>query len=577
MHLRPASSLFAAACFALLSHGCAGDVPPHLRTAASRERELDSVILRCRTSLGAAPGDADIHTRLGEALLERVMMHEMSFRNLVWTTTWANVPILKNAGGPIDRVAAMHILDTLKEAESHIATAVATKPDNAAAWRAMGRLYMTQGWGGPGDSMYKKATALFDTSLALEPSSAEGYYGLGCSLFKRNRSPEALAALSKSLSFDSLNGSAYLTLGEVYMDTGNVTVAFACFENAARLGLKSAGEYIQIAEHYLDEQAERKLLGRFGSLRTQAPDILKPTVRAGLRMLSIYHPGIAMDLSSRALEIDSTCAEAYLLRSGLYLAERDSASAFDEYLRAFEIGTAPYWSYSRFPRELLERAYERMPDNDDLLYLLGQPFVNTTETASSATAITLFQDAVQRRPKSAIAAYLLGQAYAIRQDTVREIEWFDRAIALPPERPAFMYWRIHQAYLEAGRIPKSVYVYQKFLVEDGGWILQMLRNVHGTKRYARERVLLAAAYCAIGYECSWKVQQGKPGYWKDRAIEQFTRATEIIPESAVPYLGLGSLYIDLGEKEAAIRYYRKAAAMGSADAVESLKRMDMRE
>ena len=575
--MRLAPALFAAGCCALLTYGCAGDVPARLRTAASRERELDSVILRCRTSLAATPGDADIHIRLGEALLERVMMHEMSYRNLVWTTTWANGPTLKNAGGPLERVTGMHILDTLREAELHVRKAIAAKPDNAAARRVMGRLYMTQGRGAPGDSMYKKATASFDTSLALEPSSAEGYYGLGCSLFKRNKSPEALAAISKSLSFDSSDGAAYLTLGEVYMDTGNVTVAFACYENAARLGLATAAEYVQLADHYTDEQAEHKLLGRFGSLRIKAPDILKPTVRAGLRMLSMYHPGIAMDLTSRALEIDSSCAEAHLLRANLCLEEGDSAKALDEYLDALETGTAPYWSYGRFPRELLERAYNRMPDNDDLLYLLGQPSVNTAESASSSGAIATFQDAIQRRPTSTAAAYLLGQAYALHQDTAREIEWFDRAIALPRKRYVFMYWRIHEAFLEAGQIQKAVHVYRKYLVEEeNNWVVEILGNENRTKRYSRERVLFAAASCAIGYECSWKIHEGIPGYWRDRAIEQFRRAMKIIPESAVPYVGLGSLSIDLGEKEAAYRYYRKAAALGSPDALEGLKRMESR-
>jgi TPR repeat protein len=71
--------------------------------------------------------------------------------------------------------------------------------------------------------------------------------------------------------------------------------------------------------------------------------------------------------------------------------------------------------------------------------------------------------------------------------------------------------------------------------------------------------------------------QGKPGHWKSRAIERFKRAMQIVPESALPYLGLGSLREDPGEKESALRYYRKAAAMGSLDAIERLKRMDRAE
>ncbi len=575
MHLRPESCLLAAACLALLTCGRAGDVSPHLRTASSRERELDSVILRCRTSLAAAPDDANLHTRLGQALLERFMLREGSFQNMAWWVPRADLATVKNAGVRIGPGSARRLPDTLRDAASHIATALALRPDYAAAHRVMGRLYIAQGWGPPGDSMFEKATAQFDTSLVYEPSSAEGYYGLGCSLLRRNRYAEALTALNKSVSFDSSNGSAYLTLGEVYMDTGNVTVAFACYENASRLGLSTAGEYIQLAGHYIDEQAERRLLGRLASLRMQAPGFLKPTVRAGLQLISMYHPGIAMDLCSRALAIDSSCAEAHLLKTRLYLEEGDSANALDEYLDAFEIGTAPYAYYGWFPRELLERAYDRMPESDVLLYLLGQPGVNTSESASSSQEIAIFQNTIERRPKSTVAAFLLGQAYAIRKDTARAVEWLDRAMELPPEVQPSMYWRMHDAYLEMGQIPRAVQVYRKHLIEEeGNWILELLRKEDKTRRYARERVLLGATYCAVGYDCSWRIRRGKPGYWKDRAIELFNRATQIIPESAVPYNGLGDLSIDLGDNEEGCRYYRKAAALGSQDAVETLRRLE---
>lgn len=499
------------------------------------------------------------------------MLHETSFHNMVWWGPLAGTGTLKNAVHKVNLRTATRLLDTLQEAESHIARAIALAPDNAAGRRMMGRLYMALGSGTPADSLYAKAAALFESSLALEPSSAEGYYGLGCSLFRQNRSPEALAAVNTSLSFDSTDGSAYLTLGEVYMDMRNVTVAFACFENAARLGLRTAGEYVQLAGHYRDDQAERLLLGRFASLRVRAPGVLGSTVRAGLRMLSMYHPGIAMELSSRALEADSSCAEAHLVKTGLYLEEGDTLSAVDEYIEAFNLGTASYWSYSRFPRELIESAYSRMPDNDVLLYLVGQPFASRPDSPS---AISTFQNAVRRRPTSIVAAYLLGRAYEGIKDTAEAIRWFDRVMALPGESYPLMYWKIYESYLQARQIPKAVHVYRECLIEDHPyWPRSMFSTKQATDRYPRESVLMAATYCAVGYECSWKIHQGIPGYWKAQAIDLFTRAIRILPESALPYSGLGSLFIDLGEKDRAYRYYTRAAALGSPDAMQSLAQM----
>ena len=76
--------------------------------------------------------------------------------------------------------------------------------------------------------------------------------------------------------------------------------------------------------------------------------------------------------------------------------------------------------------------------------------MNTAEDADSPTAIALFQDAVRRRPKSSVAAYLLGQAYALRQDTAGAIEWFDRAMALPPGRNC---WQKSGAAIRVDKLP----------------------------------------------------------------------------------------------------------------------------
>jgi tetratricopeptide (TPR) repeat protein len=94
-----------------------------------------------------------------------------------------------------------------------------------------------------------------------------------------------------------------------------------------------------------------------------------------------------------------------------------------------------------------------------------------------------------------------------------------------------------------------------------------------TRRHPKEQVLLAATYCAIGYECSWEMFRVRPGNWKGLAIRQFKRAMQIVPESAVPYYCLGNASIDFGERDEAYRYFRKAADMGSQDAILSLKQM----
>ena len=574
MHLKVTAGLLMPGICALAVYSCSGDMTPRTRNAASLGREADSVIAACRRALLTRPDDADALTRCAQAMLDDVTLHDDSFRNLAWNGPDYRLSFFKYIGHRPDRASIMAPIDSLRAAASYVARAIALDRENAAAWRTMGRLDMALGTGGGKDSMYEKATAAFDTSLFLEPASAEGYRGLGCALYSRHRTAEAVSALNLSIAFDSTSGPAYLTLGEALKDTGNFTVAFACFENAARLGLARAGDYIQLARHYDDESSERRLLGRFASLRRQAPSFLKPTVRAALRMGSMYHPAIALDLASRAIGIDSTCAEAHLLKASIFVEEGDTAAALDEYMEALTLGTAPYTSYGGFPAEFIQRVSDLKPDDDALMYLLGQPYIGSLELAASPRAIARYRKAAEERPGAVVPVFLMAQAYALLHDTARAIEWFDRLASLPPEPYPGMYWRAQWTYLDAGKIDKAVSIYQHFMtVDDEGWIPQLFGRDARAGRYPRAKLRLAASYCMVGFECSWRSGPGRPAYWKEMAAEQFNKAIRIVPESYVPYYAMASMYDDIKDRKDAGIYYRKAAALGSTDAMGMLERL----
>ena len=570
MILRSAPLLPALGVWVLLFCGCAGDPPPRTFSAASQERDLDSVIFRCRDELVATPDDAALHARLARSLVDRVMLREINYRNLSWSDPGPYGAALTDITIPLDSFPRVSIPDTLREAESHAARAVALNPGDPDAKRTLGRIYLGLGQSGPSDTMFAKASAQFEAAIALEPRSAESLYGLGCSLFRRNRPADALIALNKSVSIDSSIGSVYLTLGEVYYDTVNIAFAYACYENAARLGLTTAREYLQLAYHYLDDAAERRLLGRIAFLRRDAPAFLKPAIRAVLNAASLYHPAIAMEFASRALEIDSTYADAHILKARLYAEEGDTGSAREEYLEACRLGTAPFFSCVRFPPEIREYALGQLPDNDVSLALFNRP----PAPGGSADAIPgWLTEAVRKRPGSALAAYFLGEAYRDRGDTARAIFWFDRVMSLPPIAFPQMYWTIEQTYLQSGLLPRVVLVFDRCLIgREGNWMTTILGDAPATKRHAKKTLRLAESYCAAGLQCSWMILKGPPGYWKGEAMKQFNRAMELVPESPGPYVCLGELYLDIGRTREALRYYRVAASRGSQEAIAVLKR-----
>jgi hypothetical protein len=137
MNLKPAFALFAVAFCALMTYGCAGDPPAHPRSADVTERELDSVILGCRMALRARPDDAEAHVQLGQAILERVVLRRTDYHTMVWWGPASESGTLKDVGRRLDHASAVNLLDTLRVAALHIATAIALKPAVRAGLRML--------------------------------------------------------------------------------------------------------------------------------------------------------------------------------------------------------------------------------------------------------------------------------------------------------------------------------------------------------------------------------------------------------------------------------------------------------
>ena len=103
---------------------------------------------------------------------------------------------------------------------------------------------------------------------------------------------------------------------------------------------------------------------------------------------------------------------------------------------------------------------------------------------------------------------------------------------------------------------------------DYNWLRQMYHEEQNVLRYPKERIAKAAAYCATGYDCIWAGKPGVPEFRHLRlqAASLFERAHAFIPGSSIPYLGLGILNIELGNKGEGYRYLRMSAERGNKEA-----------
>jgi len=569
--MTPSLPFLVFACTAFLVSGCTQVTPEGAHNVRPGQHTLDSTISYCRSSLGKHPDDADLHALLGEALFDNVRRSANYYRVIARNEFDLEPTFLKDIGSRISQLPVRTILDTLYEAESHLLRAIALRPGQAATHRALGRIYMALGRSFLQETALDRAKEEFTASLALDSLSAEAYHGLGYCSLRQERPEEALAALEKSLDLDSSAGSTYLSLGEVYLKLEKTAIAFACFENAAKNGLAEAPEYLRLARFYTNETAERKLLGPFSFLREKASGIFKPVARTVLQSLKVYHPTIALDLCRRALAMDSSFAQAYLLRSLVYYREGDVGMACSDYAQAVDFGTAPYWDYAASPPDILERLHSLRPASQVVLYLLGNSLLRDQQHEA---AIRIFKEAVAGKPDGAAPYFLLGHAYLLHGDTAKATECLDKVISLPEEAFPRMYYMIYYWYCGLRYFSKAVETCQKWFLADGRRdLVQNYEKRLRTRDYSPGSLRLAASYCEIGFLCSWSNDRAERTVRRGKAKEYFTRASALAPGLPVPFVGLGMLSEEMGDTTSACAYYERAVSLGDDSASESLHRL----
>ena len=81
----------------------------------------------------------------------------------------------------------------------------------------------------------------------------------------------------------------------------------------------------------------------------------------------------------------------------------------------------------------------------------------------------------------------------------------------------------------------------------------------------------------VGFECAWRSGPDNRRANANLAAEQFRRAIQIVPKSYVPWYAMAEMYDEVKDSNDAVRYYRKAAALGSTDAAGMLKQTGRRK
>jgi len=143
--------------------------------------------------------------------------------------------------------------------------------------------------------------------------------------------------------------------------------------------------------------------------------------------------------------------------------------------------------------------------------------------------IQLHLDLLKKEPGNALAMYHLGYAYGMAGDHGKEIDSYEKAIALGYDQDADLYYNLGMAYGELDLTQKSISAFKRALEIDPA--------------NADIRIGLGLAYQA---DTDFR-----------SAEEEFKKAIEMMPEQIDALLYLAILYTDKGELQKAREQLKK--------------------
>ncbi|HEX5757656.1 MAG TPA: tetratricopeptide repeat protein, partial [Thermoanaerobaculia bacterium] len=308
----------------------------------------------------------------------------------------------------------------------------AAAPESAAAWGALGQLYLV-------NELYEPAESALGNAQALEPAEPRWPYLRGAALQELRRLDEAAAHLERALELRAGDPAATLRLAQVELERGRPERAGPLLQR----GLADAGT--RAAAHFG--------LGRLEAARRRWAEAARHFEAALAAQPQATAPRHPLALAYRELgELDR--ARAALRGAGsvpvqfsdpwVEEARRRATGSGVHALRALEAAAR-----GNDPRALeeLRRAAALDPANPELRQGLAEALERQGE---GGAALAEFREAVRLAPDSPLAHMNLGLALARRGELAAALGALERSVELAPDL-ALARLRLGTVLLQSGR------------------------------------------------------------------------------------------------------------------------------
>ena len=254
------------------------------------------------------------------------------------------------------RGAAYYSRGNFEVAISDFNRAIKIKPDYAEA-------YLNRGLAEINKEDAKKAFADYDMAIQLNPKYEEAYYVRGLGYASKGKFDEAISDYTKAIELNPQYVQAYLNRGYIVLNKGNSEAAIVDFNTIIKInssipavyylrgvayankgnlqqGIADYGKAIELEPKYVEAYVNRALAYLYkGSLEQSKLDPNSPRAFVNIGPTYSNKADIERALSdcAKAIEVNPKYAEGYIVRSRIYLIQRDFDKAWADVHKAEEL------------------------------------------------------------------------------------------------------------------------------------------------------------------------------------------------------------------------------------------------
>lgn len=483
---------------------------------------------------------------------------------------------------------------------------IAIDADDSDAWYNMGSIYFQK-------KEFDKAIDAFEQGLAINPDDHEAYNNLGISWYNKREDDKALDCYLKALElkpdyylafynmglvlwskreFDNAIQSyqnaiankpdyylAYYKMGQTYLDMGQPDDAIASSQKAIALKPDYADAFFNMALAYADKKDFDKAIEAYRTVTGLKPDDHQAIGNLGMCYYYKDDYDKAIESLEKAVTVNPQYHVAFNNLGLCYNKKDDYANAIKSYQQAVTIQAdyVPSWFNMGI-------AYVGIGDHDN--------------------AIATFIKNVELEPADFEAYYQLGRAYGEKKLFDKAIESFDMAIGIKEDyQPAWA--SLGWAYVKSEVYDKAIAACQKALEldpadyestmnlglalfnsekhQEGIDVFHQAANLQPTDSFAY--LSLGNAYMELGdyknaIEAFEKTIALDPEdtdslYYlaimyssadnDARSSEIYLKLIDMLPDFAMPYMGLGFNYLKAGKLDEAEPLLQKTCELQHFD------------